>query len=279
MEYITLTKDNLAAIQKAEEMLVAEVDRICEKHGLRYFVAYGSLIGAVRHKGFIPWDDDIDICMPRKDYLRFREICKTELNEQFFYQTHSTDPDYYYLYDKIRINGTVFKESFLSKRNIHHGIFLDIFPVDMIADDPKAFWWQFKVYRICRAVLMSKYLVLSARKGKKKVAAALIRLLTIPVSLEWLYHKAEQAAQSHNDSATKCGLNFFSGAKTREIFPVEWFTQLQRTKFEEVEVNIPTHYDEMLTAIFGNYMQPPPEDQRGTRHDLVELKLRGSEKE
>lgn len=159
-----------------------ELDRICKAYDIKYTLAYGTLIGAIRHRGFIPWDDDIDVFMLREDLLKLREICKTELNERFFYQNHETDKEYYYLFDKIRLNGTIFKETYLSKYNIHHGVYLDIFPVDKLPDDLREIKKQYRRYRIYRTVLNSKYLVLNARHGKKEAGSSSYKNSNISVS-------------------------------------------------------------------------------------------------
>ena len=112
MNTIKLNEEQLSCLKKIELEMLQEVDRICQKHNLVYTLAYGSLLGAIRHKGFIPWDDDIDIWMPREDYNRFKEICKTELNEKYFYQGNETDKEYFYLFDKLRANDTYLRKLF-----------------------------------------------------------------------------------------------------------------------------------------------------------------------
>ncbi len=127
MPKMVLTDMQLRTIQQIETDVLCEVDRICKKHQIKYVLGFGTLIGAVRHQGFIPWDDDVDICMMRKDYERFKDICKTELNPKYFYQSKDTDPEYYHLFDKIRVNGTVFKEDLIAEHDIHHGVYIDIY--------------------------------------------------------------------------------------------------------------------------------------------------------
>lgn len=133
----TLSSNELKAIHSLELEALTVIDQICRRHSIKYTLIDGSLLGAIRHNGFIPWDDDVDIAMLRDDLEKFKLICKTELPSKYFYQDMSTDPEYLYLFDKIRINNTLFKESYLAEYNINHGVFIDIFPVDNVSDNKK----------------------------------------------------------------------------------------------------------------------------------------------
>lgn len=105
---------------------------MCDKLKLKYFVIGGTLIGAIRHNGFIPWDNDIDIAMPREDYEKFIKLGQKHLKKNLFIQTYKTDPNYLQNYTKIRDSNTTFIESNVKKHNINHGIFIDIFPLDTL---------------------------------------------------------------------------------------------------------------------------------------------------
>ncbi len=269
MKKIEIGKDDLEKIKSLELEILIELDRICKAYDIKYTLAYGTLIGAIRHRGFIPWDDDIDVFMLREDLLKLREICKTELNERFFYQNHETDKEYYYLFDKIRLNGTIFKETYLSKYNIHHGVYLDIFPVDKLPDDLREIKKQYRRYRIYRTVLNSKYLVLNARHGKKKLAALLIRIATFPFPKELFYRMAEKTAQQNNGKDSKyagCFEDFYIG-------PESYYTELMDWDFENHKFNVPVHYDELLKKMYGDYMTMPQEKDRHAKHDIIELKI------
>lgn len=121
---------SLKKLHKCMLMIYNEISRICEGNNLTYFVVGGTLLGAVVHKNFIPWDDDLDIAMPRDDYDKFIEICKCELNDDFYLHHTSTDSNYWLSFAKIRLNGTVFLEEKRKNVNSHAGIYVDIFPFD-----------------------------------------------------------------------------------------------------------------------------------------------------
>lgn len=272
MNRIDVQEEQLNKIKRYEMDALVEVDRLCKKYGIVYSLRCGSLLGAIRHKGFIPWDDDIDICMYRDDYIKFREICKTELNDRFFYQSHETDKEYFHLFDKIRVNGTVFKETYLGKWNIHHGVYIDVFPIDNWLNTPKG-EWQYKKFKICRTILYSKYLDTKARSGDKKWQAWLIKFFTFFLSKEYLYRKAEKYAQENNDKDTGYAITFGSGYGKRCAFPTEYYTNVCEADFEDKSFCIPIKYDEVLKQIYGDYMKLPPIEKRFTQHDLLELKL------
>ena len=132
----------LRDVQKVQLEILLEFDRICRKHGLKYLLFAGTLLGAVRHKGFIPWDDDIDVCMLRGDYERFLTVCKDELSAELFLQTTDTDREYPLQFAKLRKNNTRFVEKSMSDLKIHHGVFIDIFPLDNVM--PHSFIGRFQ---------------------------------------------------------------------------------------------------------------------------------------
>ncbi|MCC8102653.1 MAG: LicD family protein [Clostridiales bacterium] len=270
MAKVVLTDEQLHKIQQCTLEMLLEVDRLCRKHNLKYSLAYGTLIGAIRHKGFIPWDDDIDIWMPRESLNKFKEICKTELNEKFFYQCNETDPNYYLLFDKLRMNGTVFKEDYYSEYEIHHGVYLDIFPIDEIPDAALKRRYRHIVYRFCRLGIQSRYLKTSSRAGSKKILSYILGLCYSPFSLRFLYRTAEkEAASSLNCKGSKAS-NIFDTVKGR-IFEREDFEDYMDVMFEGHKVMAVSNYHKMLTALYGDYMKLPPENERQPHHELAEL--------
>ena len=121
----------VASAQKIMLEILQEVHKICVANDITYWIEAGTLLGAKRHKGFIPWDDDIDIAMPRKDYNKFLKIAQEKLPQDMFLQNKETEPDYYLPFSKIRKNNTLLIETGeTGEENYHHGIFIDIFPFD-----------------------------------------------------------------------------------------------------------------------------------------------------
>lgn len=274
MKLFHVSDSDRKRIQYKELQILKEINRICRNHQISYSVAYGSMIGTVRHHGFIPWDDDVDILMLRKDYMRFKEICKIELRKDFFYQSNETDPQYFYLFDKIRLNGTVFKESFVAEYNIHHGIYIDIFPIDYLPNNKWKQKLQYVEFHFFRLGVQSKYLILNARTGKKKWGAALLRLVYAPFSLIWLYKKAHDVAMAYNLKGSHKQLaSFFSPYKKKDIFPFELFSEYIESDFEGEKIMIIKEYDKVLKQLYGDYMNLPPKEARVSHHNITELYL------
>ena len=273
MELLKISDEERRKIQRLELDILMEVDRICRKHRIQYTMGYGSLIGTIRHDGFIPWDDDVDICLMRKDYIRFKEICKKELSSRFFYQSHDTDPEYYLLYDKIRLNGTVFKESHLSSYNIHHGIYIDLFPIDYIPNNSIKQAFQLICFHFFRSGLMSKYLVMEARGWKKKIIALFLRFLFFLIPLDTLYKNANKVAIWYDNTPSKRIMNFLTPYRLKEIFNADLYKEYTEHEFEGLMVKIVKQYDHFLKQIYGDYMKLPPVEKRNTRHTLVDLSI------
>ncbi len=124
--------DVLRKIQLVQLEILLEFDRICKENNLPYQLFFGTLLGAIRHKGFIPRDDDVDVCMLRGDYNRFLQLCEDQLNKDYFLQTYKTDKEYIHSFARIRKNNTLALQRIYSKIAMHHGIFIDNFPLDNI---------------------------------------------------------------------------------------------------------------------------------------------------
>ncbi len=272
-EKVFLSQDELHKVQMIELSALKVVDELCRKHGIKYTLGYGTLIGAVRHQGFIPWDDDIDICLLRDDYMKFKKVCQTELPSTLFYQSHNTDPQYYHLYDKIRVNGTIFKESFQADYNMHQGVYIDIFPIDSLSDDRIIRFIQYRLFHFFRTGLMSKYGVISSRHGVKRIAAQVLRIVYKPFSLDFLYRMANKTATKFNCTKTKQIHNFCSPYRRRDMFDRIIFENYTDIIFAGIKCMAINDYHSVLSSIYGDYMKLPSEDKRCTRHSLVDLKI------
>ena len=150
----TLSKENLRQAQKVMLYIMKKIHEVCVKHNIRYWLDYGTLLGAVRHDGFIPWDDDMDISMLREDYEKFNAIAQQELGEEFFWQTKETEPDFCFEMGKVRLNGTVWQEKNWEKSSItHQGLFVDIFPIDPFPES------KIQMYRLTHTANLFNYLL------------------------------------------------------------------------------------------------------------------------
>ena len=273
MQLVELTQEEQKILKKLELDILLAVDNICRKHNIVYWLGYGTLLGSVRHQGFIPWDDDMDICIPRKDYNKFRNICMSELPEFYFYQSHRTDKNYYYLFDKIRIKGTVFKESCMANSDINHGVYIDIFPIDYLPGDIINGNIQYYMVRIIRAIINSRFLDLKTRKGIKRVIATIIRFVFSHTSMDKLWEQAEKIASKHsNDKQFKMGC-FMSPYGKKDFFESDLLKKLIEMEFEGYKFYVPKEYDKILSRIYGDYMTLPPVDKRKTIHDLIEISI------
>ncbi|HFI0659616.1 TPA: phosphorylcholine transferase LicD, partial [Streptococcus suis] len=147
----------LSKLHTLDILLAEELKRICEKHKIKYFMIAGTLLGAVRHRGFIPWDDDMDFGMRRVEFERFVEVCSYELNsEKFQLQTMYTEKEYPFNFVKITLKGTSIIEEFSKGKLKNNGIFIDIFPVDNVSDNNIKAFFQMRLFWLFRNLLLIK---------------------------------------------------------------------------------------------------------------------------
>ncbi len=269
---------NKEGIRKIQLEILLEVDRICKKHHIPYQLFAGTLLGAVRHKGFIPWDDDLDICMLRKDYERFIEVCKQELETKFFLQTCYTEKDWYSQFAKVRRNNSSFVQYIYLELDIHYGIFIDIFPLDNVKPNTVRGtiqrWATGKFYKYCKT--RTKYRLMRARRriryynyffhyALKPLPKKVMRYLHKKTLTMFNGKETEYVTHLTNTSS----LEFYS----KHLIKREDFYDMIEGEFEGYKVPIPRSYDKVLTQLYGDYMELPPKSRRIPHHFIVEVKF------
>jgi len=254
-----LTVDEMKNIQL--EILKSFV-AYCENNKLDYFLAAGTAIGAVRHQGFIPWDDDIDVMMPRSSY---DEFLKNYLNDQYEVFDCWRREDYYYPFAKLVDKSTLLKEK--TSVPTAFGVYIDIFPMERVpAPGSRALIRQHWKVRFYRAMLSLK---LGASKPKD-VQKWGIRLLSGFVSVPWLHNRINRWLTRY-DAVDTGYVGILTGyhALENKVVPQTIFQQVIRVPFEGHLLPVPVQYDVLLRTVFGeDYMQLPPEEQRVCKHQF-----------
>lgn len=258
-------------MHKMHLILADELKRICEKHRIKYFMIAGTLLGAVRHKGFIPWDDDMDFGMLRPDFEKFLEICSKELNTKKFYlQTDRNDKYYTFNFAKLRLNGTRVLEEFSSKINTNQGLYIDIFPIDVVSDNLVKATIQYKSFWFFRNLLWIKC-GYGEEERKKQLSYKFAKIISIPFSIRFLkYMKQKIIARYQNENSRFVVTSDGTYGLKKETLKSVWVLNLENYKFEDREYPGIYNYDEYLSHMYGDYMKIPPKDKQN-HHARIEV--------
>jgi lipopolysaccharide cholinephosphotransferase len=264
-----MSPTELRAVQLTQLELLCEVDRICHKCGITYRIIAGTLLGAVRHGGFIPWDDDADVAFLRKEYEQFRHACETELDtSRFYFQDHRNTQGYRWGYGKLRRKGTEFVRLNQEHMPYEQGIFIDIFPIDNVPDNYVLRSFQSFRCFIYRKIFWSEVGKNIAR-GLERIAYIL--LSKIPVAA--VYKSFDKFIAKSNKRESKWVRILTFPTPTKDFgYKRKWAYKPVEYTFESVKLFGIAEYDEYLTFKFGDYMALPPENQRKT-HPVSKLKL------
>ena len=240
------------------DMLV-EFDAICTKYHLKYWLDSGTLLGAVRHQGFIPWDDDIDLSMPLEDYLKFQEIAKDELSDDIFFQTKKSDEKFRFDYTKLRSNRASIVEFHEKEREIgyHQGVFVDIFPMITLPDTAFHQHYYEDIFKLIRD---TSSISLHTPNGKDE-----------PLVREKLVASLLEMHQGWDDEETKIAYggempDVAAWFDYKEIFP------LKKIRFEGLEFWVPQNPNHYLGENYSfNFMELPPKDKRTIHAQSITL--------
>lgn len=253
--------------------ILQEIDRICRKHNLTYFLSAGTALGAIRHKGFIPWDDDADIGMLREDYNRFRKIVQSELGNAYYYQTMGKGSSFYRNFDQVGKNNSAFVLYNMKDLNIHHGIHVDIFPFDYVSEDERRRTEHVKEVQKYRTLLFNKLVphVINTKNLWKRliINREYYRMKFIP--LRSLQERMEGTLTQHLGKEEQYVADLLTHYKKIMYFRKSDILPVKYIEFEGMKLPVPNNLDAYLTMMYGDYMTPPPEGKRNQRHRFVEL--------
>lgn len=247
------------------------VDTICRNNGLKYFLMFGTLIGAVRHGGYIPWDDDIDIAMFRDDYNKFIKLIEND--PKYKYIGVENDPHYYFTYGRITDKRTILKNR--PKRKIKDfGIFIDIFPIDNAPSDHIVAEWR-KEFDLRKkrvwATIPTLYDDFSWTSFLKYIKREMVEFPTRITLGPWNFNHyrnqlVDWVTQFNEENTDKL---IIAETYSLCIYPREWFSDTVDLQFEGVNAMVPVGYDSILRKTFGDYMQLPPVEQRVSGHEFT----------
>lgn len=264
-----LTPEEFRTMQLLELDMLEELDRVCRKHDIKYCITYGTLLGAVRHKGYIPWDDDADIAMLREDYEKFCKVADEMDPSVCYFQDHFNDPGYLWQYGKLRRTGTTFVRAGQEHMNRKTGVFVDVFVLDdcpesVFGMELQDFWCFF-----LRKVLYARV----GKVNEKGLLRLWYRVLSL-ISVDWVYKQVgKMSKKSSNSSPNRVRTLLFPTfgklymkntypAKERFGVPKSWFLDRTEYEFEGHKFYGTRDYDAFLTYVYNDYMTLPPEDKR-----------------
>lgn len=263
----------LERIQEIETQMLGEIDRICRKYGLTYWIDGGTCLGAVRHKGFIPWDDDIDVGMPMSDYKRFAEIAQDELPEDVSLHMMSTDSTQYVLWGKLYKKGTVFIENDAYEAGCNECVFIDIFPYIQLDEKngdhgvthlkrTQLYTKLIYLYRLKRPTVLDNLSWRTIAQAGWIVIHGILRVFTNQEKLRKHFEEACEAKQPSDWWGNPSAARPYPFHHDTLFDPVE-------LQFGDLKVFAPHDWDKFCSDLYNDYMKLPPEDQRHTHTPLI----------
>ena len=263
-------EETLKKLQRTELEILKDFLWICEQYNLTYFSFAGTAIGALRHKGFIPWDDDIDVCLPRKDYEAFIRAAKKEFPDKYTVMNAEENENYPLTTTRWMLKGTSFREEALKDIDCELGVFLDIYPFDNVSDDEKEykkqawdawFWSKILILRCIREpVILGTGFRVSAVKAACRAGHWFLK--TFGFSKKKIYRKCKAAMTRYNDRETGrlsylCDTDrFWNTIDKQDLYP------LRKEPFEDVYLNFPANIEKMLSQMHPDFMTLPPVEKR-----------------
>lgn len=252
----------LRKVQLTQLEIMKYIDGVCRRNNIPYYLCAGSMLGAVRHNGFIPWDDDLDIMLLRGDYERLLDLLEKEETDMYWLQSYKTDADYWNPYAKLRKVGTVYKEKGMENLDdVKCGVWVDIFPLDY-ADSENSLMLRARkaLVKTIGFSLRKRTFGMKIRAFSRRYIPALLLWQCFPIKmLKKLQEKLMRGSGKQKEHIANIASTY---AIQKETYPYKWFQQTQAIAFEDTEFFVPNGYDMYLTKLYKNYMELPPVEKR-----------------
>ncbi len=267
---IHLDEQTLRDVQLTELEILEEIDRICRKNDIVYAVIAGTMLGAVRHRGFIPWDDDADVGMIRQEYEKFRDACEKDLDrERFVFQDHRNTPGYRWGYGKVRRKDTLFLREHQEHMPYFQGIFVDVFPLDNVPENRILRTLKSAECFCVRKVLWSRVGRLADRNPLKRAVYSILDRIPEEKVKNYLNDMVKRAEKTDSSMVR---ILMFPTPDREYMYRKRWYTETSPAVFEGHTFCGVKDYDDYLSFKFGDYMTPPPEKDRKV-HPVSDIKV------
>ena len=259
-------KIDVDELKRIQVEILTALHWFCAQNGINYSLACGTLIGAVRHKGFIPWDDDIDVCMLRSEYLKLEQAFPQLLDGKYRFCTLNRDMDWGRPWGKIQDTRTVLNEKF--KDSVKHmGIGIDVFPMDDVPEDWNQFLaWNKKRKRLVYCWSIKGMTYSSTRSIMKNLIMFFVKVLLIPFSLRRIAVRIDKYIQEQNNRGLNKIFESCDSLKAKKYIDKSDFESFVELEFEGGYYKAMAGYDDYLRCIYGDYMELPPEENRVSHH-------------
>lgn len=265
-----MRKVNDLELKKICIEILRYIDEICYKNKLTYFVNFGTLIGTVRHKGFIPWDDDVDICMPRADYEKFLEI----VEQDNVYNVLHGQKDKYYYFNFARVCD---RKTILKFKGIPHienmGVFVDVFPLDYVPENDELRDELFRNvdrlnYMIRLALPSNLRKTIFLKEKLRSIKNYKLYIKAKRMGIVYLIQEREHLMRKYENSNTEL-MSCMCPSDDKMTFKEKEYLEIERLPFEDIMINAPKNYDMILRKYYGDYMKLPPDNERISNHHFT----------
>lgn len=268
---------NIDILHQVDMEIVRDVVRICDEKKLKYYMLGGTMLGAIRHKGFIPWDDDIDLGMPRKDYEQFLKVAPEMLSAHLKIVNYRNTPKYQYYITRVLDTQTKVIEERIGNDSKYTNASIDIFPIDGTPNNGLLRKIYFLRVLSHRALMSLCYKDSIDRKRKRSGLEKVFLWFMMQIPIDKITTpykqkcKIDKLLSSQNIESSKYIGNIMGAYRTREIVPREYYGSGKFYQFEDMQLRGMDMYDEYLTYTYGNYKQLPPENKRKTHFKVIEI--------
>lgn len=263
------------ATQECILSIFEEISKICKKHDIPYYAIGGTCIGAIRHQGFIPWDDDLDIAIPIEYFDYFFEVAQSELPKHLVIIDGKRNPQYGYVWNKIADDRTTFIEDWEMKdTRLYKGVFVDIMPISGVPEDgDKQKKFFAKLFQNINLNTWQKVPPRCSASLKSQIFKTIVHCVLSVFPNDYFYDRAMNQMRAYPlEESNKTGYTWHTYGGRTLVFDSVWFRKAVELPFETTGISCPEGYHEMLKYQFGDYMKLPPEDKRVSCHNpMIDL--------